>query len=81
MHVLKANPLSFLMNKQESAVLKGIAILFMLFLHLFHHPEEVNVLTNYIYIHDTPVTSYLVRLTDPVFLFLLISGYGLYCVF
>lgn len=69
------------MNKQESAVLKGIAILFMLFLHLFHHPEEVNALTNYIYIHDTPVTSYLVRLTDPVFLFLLISGYGLYCAF
>lgn len=56
------------MSKEESKILKGIAILMMLFLHLFmHNPDGV-------------VIPRLLKLCDPVDLFLVLGGYGMYIV-
>lgn len=67
------------MNKQESLVLKGVAILFMLFLHLFSIESiTVEKCHNLIWIGDHPLAFVLSRATSPVSLYLLLSGYGLY---
>lgn len=66
------------MDKRESEVIKGIAILFLLFLHLFGDPGDVEKLRNFLYIDGVPLTTYLSRITSAVYIFLFVSGYGLY---
>ena len=68
------------MTKIESLMLKGVAILFMLFYHLFNQMQNVNICNNYIYICDLPLVHILSRATNPVPFFLILSGYGLYTV-
>jgi len=66
-------------TKRDSLILKGMAILFMLFLHLFNQMQNVDLCTNFIYIGDRPFVFLLSRFTHicvPMYLFL--SGYGLY---
>ena len=66
------------MSKQESQELKGVAILMMLFLHLFNHISNVQLCSIYLYINDEPLVYILTRMTNPVAFFVMLSGYGLY---
>lgn len=68
------------MNKDESLILKGVAILLMLFLHLFNQAGNVALCQSWLYVGDTPLVSYLVRAANPVAFFLILGGYGMYCV-
>lgn len=69
-------------TKDETFVLKGFAILIMLFLHLFLNINRVNELDNLILIKDIPLSYWLTRFTCIcVSLYMFLSGYGLYIVF
>lgn len=68
------------MTRQESQIMKGVAILLMLFLHLFNQQYNVALCTTYLCIGDTPLLKYLVRAANPVSFFLILGGYGMYCV-
>jgi hypothetical protein len=62
----------------QSKIMKSIAILMMLWLHLFNRPYE-GIFTPLLFIGTQPVSYYLSLFSDacvPIFLFL--SGYGLY---
>lgn len=64
---------------QQSNRLKAIAILFMLFLHLFNTLDYKGVFTPLVFIGDKPLVYYLSLFGDscvPIFCF--VSGYGLY---
>ena len=67
------------MDKGQSLQLKGVAILMMLWLHLFNTTERVAACTTYInFLNGKPLVYVLARfcgLCVPVYLF--ISGYGL----
>lgn len=66
------------MTKQDSLELKGIAILMMLFLHLFNTPERVDECTTFLHIGSKPLALLLSRVCGmcvPIFIF--ITGYGL----
>lgn len=68
------------MTRQESQIMKGVAILLMLFLHLFNQQYNVALCTTYLSIGDTPLLTYLVRAANPVSFFLILGGYGMYYV-
>lgn len=65
------------MSKAQSTQLKGIAILMMLFLHLFNHwtPGEY---APWFFIGERPLVYILSRACNPVGIFLMLSGYGLH---
>ena len=67
------------MTKSESLELKGIAIIFMLLLHLFNTYDYQNIYDPYLLINGTPLIFYISLFADCcVVLFLFCSGYGLY---
>lgn len=66
------------MSKSESLIMKGVAILLMIYLHLFNHLDKVELCSNLFYIGDTPLTYLLTRAASPVSFFIILSGYGLY---
>lgn len=68
------------MNKQESQIMKGVAILLMLFLHLFNQLPNVELCRNFIWIDGQPLVHILSRAANPVAFFLILGGYGLYKV-
>lgn len=59
-------------------MLKGMAILMMVFLHLFNNMKNVDLCNHLVYIGDVPLVNWLSRATNPVAFYLLLSGYGLY---
>lgn len=60
------------MSKEQSAIVKGFAILMMLLYHLSCIPK----------IQDLDIfTSTLSSISHPILYFLVVSGYGLYCVY
>lgn len=63
---------------RDTTILKGIAILFMLFLHLFNQIGNVDLCTTYLSLNNVPFIYLLSRCTNPVSFFLILSGYGLY---
>ena len=65
------------MNKETSIILKGVAILMMLFYHLFNRTEINELCSPLIMIGDTPFVHYLSQACYPVPFFLILSGYGL----
>lgn len=69
------------MTRRESQIMKGVAILLMLFLHLFNQEENVNLCRNLLFIDCTPLAHILSRASNPVAFFLLLGGYGLYRVY
>ena len=69
------------MTSKESQELKGVAILLMLFLHLFNHEQEVNHCSNYFFINGIPLAHLITRMANPVPFFVMLSGYGLYATF
>ena len=68
------------MTKDDSILIKGVAILLMLFLHLFNRLENVDICSNLLYLGNTPMVYLLTRATNPVAFFLILGGYGLYVV-
>lgn len=66
------------MNKQETLILKGVAILFMVFGHLFYRDDLISLCQCLVWIGDKPLAQLLCRVTGPIFFFLFFSGYGLY---
>ena len=65
-------------SRENSTIIKGIAILMMVFYHLFgfNYAEQC---VNLFHIGDMPLVTWLARACNPVVLFLLLSGYGLAC--
>lgn len=62
--------------------MKGVAIMIMVFLHLFNRAENVGICINSVYLFDIPLTSQLAKFAEicvPLYLFL--SGYGLYILY
>lgn len=68
------------MSKAESQMMKGVAILLMIFLHLFNQLPNVDECHNFLYIDGLPLVYILSRATNPVAFFLILGGYGLYKV-
>ena len=69
------------MSKEYTGYLKGVAILLMVFLHLFTNKETDVNLGFLLSINDTPLIFYLTRMCNPVPFFLILSGYGLYTIY
>lgn len=63
------------MSKEETSIIKGLAILMMLWLHLFNdgHVEAAMPLW---FIGEQPVVNLIARACNPVDLFIILSGYG-----
>ena len=66
------------MTKRETTILKGVAILLMLFLHLFNTEYKIDLCQSYVDIAGMPLLSFLVRIANPVPFYIIFSGYGLY---
>ena len=64
------------LSKDNSTIIKGIAICMMLFFHLFAG-NRTEWCTNLMYIGDTPFALWLSHACNPVSFFLLLAGYGL----
>lgn len=64
------------MTKEQSTIIKGLAILMMLWYHLFGIAELEQVCTPLIHINGKALVAYLSNATYPVSFFLIISGYG-----
>lgn len=69
------------MSKEYTGYLKGVAILLMVFLHLFKFYDEDVLLFNLINLNGTPLNYYISRMCNPVPFFLILSGYGLYVTY
>ena len=68
------------MNKETSTIIKGIAILMMLFYHLFGRDNLTEICTPLLYIGNTSLVHYITNACYPVSFFMILSGYGLtYC--
>lgn len=65
------------MSKQESLMMKGVAILLMVFLHLFKI-NYADLYCSLFNIGGTPLPAFIARMANPVPFFLILSGYGLY---
>lgn len=68
------------MEKAFSTEVKGVAILFMLWGHLFPNLQVVDSLCNLIYIGNEPFSLWIKPAIAPVPIFLFLSGYGMHVV-
>ena len=66
------------MTKETSQILKGVAILLMIYLHLFNKMSNVELCDTWIDIRGVPLVHLLTNLCCPVPIFLILSGYGLF---
>lgn len=64
-------------SRAETNILKGVAIIMMLWLHLFSKGSEVGNYTDFNLANGQPLAYFLTRLCTPVSFFLILSGYGL----
>ena len=69
------------MSKNETQIIKGLAIFLMIFLHLFNNYGDTQSLFNFISINNNPLVHILSRAANPVSIFLICGGYGLYSVY
>lgn len=65
------------MTKEQTNILKEIAILMMLFLHLFNGSNLTDVCEPLLFIGSTPLVHIISKACNPVGIFLMLSGYGL----
>ncbi len=65
------------MTKEQTTILKGVAILMMLFLHLFNGSNLTEVCEPLLFIGYTPLVHIISKACNPVGIFLMLSGYGL----
>ena len=66
------------MTKENSILLKGVAILMMLFLHCFNVGIHPAIRYDDIVLFGYPLCDIIARCASPVDLYVLLSGYGLY---
>lgn len=66
------------MTKNDTNVLKGIAILFMLFLHLFNHTDNW---IDFIILDNIKLMTFLSEATNPVNFYLVLGGVGMYYLY
>lgn len=66
------------MTKENSLLLKGIAILMMLFLHCFNVGINKAICYEDIQLSGYPLCDIIARCASPVDLYIILSGYGLY---
>ena len=66
------------MSKDKSLVLKGVAILMMLWLHCFNIGINKAIKYEDVFIGDYPLCDIIARCSSPVSLYILLSGYGLW---
>lgn len=64
-------------SRAETNILKGVAIIMMLWVHLFFKESEVGNYTDFNLPNGQPLAYFLTRLCTPVSFFLILSGYGL----
>lgn len=69
------------MTKEYSNAIKGLAILMMLYLHLFNDADRTEGLFSLVSFGGLPFSHLLTRATGPVEFFLILGGYGLYSVY
>ena len=69
------------MTKLDSQQMKGIAILMMLFLHLFGESWKIGSYQSLWTFGNTTIENYLCTAFAPVAFFLILSGYGLHYVY
>jgi hypothetical protein len=69
------------MSKEESTLLKGVAILFMLFLHLFMRTDLTACCHPLLFVGSVPFVHIMTWSCPPVGIFLILSGYGLSYVY
>ena len=65
------------MTKEDTKILKGVAILFMLFLHLFNHHDNWLDIS----IANLPLMTFLTEATNPVAFYLVLGGVGMYIIY
>lgn len=68
------------MTKQETCILKGIALLMMFMIHIFDLDHDT-LCTHFLYFHGTSFINFLSYGCNPINIFLIVGGYGLYCVY
>lgn len=68
------------MTKQETTIFKGIALIMMLMYHLFDLNYD-HYYTHLFYLGETSLTNFLYYGCNPACIFLIMGGYGLYCVY
>lgn len=66
-----------MITQEQTALLKGIAILMMLWLHLFSNLSYASDYSSWLMLGEYPLAHLLTRACKPVPFFLLLSGYGL----
>lgn len=64
------------MTREQSLQVKGIAILMMLYVHLFHSSENAGLCSWWLQYGSVPLFQKLTRCATPVPMFLIVSGYG-----
>lgn len=69
------------MTKHETNIMKGVAIMLMLFLHLFNQTPYESLYEDIFYLGDTSFVYLLSRACNPVAFFLMLGGYGMYYVY
>lgn len=69
------------MSKEQSTIIKGIAIMMMLWFHLFLHPDMENLFQPLLRIDNIPIEYFIAQASYPVSFFLILSGYGLTYVY
>lgn len=65
-------------SKENSLMLKGLALLFMVILHLYNTPENLQDAFSLCAVQGMPLASWIAQGCNPVGLYLFMSGYGLY---
>lgn len=68
------------MNRDETTILKGVAILMMVFHHLFNRLENVALCADLPLFNDQSLLLWLSGACNPVAFFVLLGGYGMYIV-
>ena len=67
------------MTKQQTNIIKGVAILMMIFYHLFNRvgSDYHGLCQPLLYIGERPLVNIIANACHPVAFFLILSGYGL----
>lgn len=65
-------------SKNDTSVIKGVAILFMVFAHLFNNMYLCGLSQPLFFIEKEPLIHYMIFGMNPVDFFIILSGYGLY---
>ena len=65
------------MSRNQTTIIKGVAILLMLFLHLFNSGNLTSQCHPLLFVGETPLVTLLTRACNPIPFFIILSGYGL----